>query len=214
MKTIQTAVQRLVDLTNLLVNLSDANTDRDAAAVEPVRLDVLAREVFEEYDRRVKEKKLVVTFEGLLPGTTFPTVSVNRAKIAYALEIFIDNAIKYTPAGGAVAISFYHDGRVVKVSVADTGMGIAKEDLGRMFNKFFRTPKAMRADTEGLGIDLFMAREVVRKHGGEVSVHSDGEGGATRCRYRSRQNPGIVGVFSRHYFLRLCLFRTDISILS
>lgn len=179
-KTIQTAVQRLVDLTNLLVNLSDANTDRDAAAAEPVRLDDLAREVFAEYDRRVKDKKITITFEGILPGATFPSVVVNRAKIAYVLEIFIDNAVKYTPAGGAIALSFYHDDRVVKVSVADTGMGIAKDDLGRMFNKFFRTPKAMRADTEGLGIDLFMAREVARKHGGEVAAHSDGEGkGAT-----------------------------------
>ncbi len=49
-----------------------------------------------------------------------------------------------------------------------------------MFNKFFRTPKAMRADTEGLGVDLFMAKEVVQKHGGTVSVRSEGEGkGAT-----------------------------------
>ncbi len=175
-KMIQTAVQRLVDLTNLLVNLSDSATDRDAVNVERIQLDVLAKEVFAEYERRAKEKKLNVTFQDASGGRVFPAVSVNRAKIAYALEIFIDNAIKYTPAGGEVAISFGHDDRMVKVSVSDTGMGISKDDIGRVFNKFFRTPKAMRIDTEGLGIDLFMAKEVVQKHGGEVSVRSEGEG--------------------------------------
>jgi len=183
-KMVQTAVQRLVDLTNLLVNLSDASTDRDAMHNEPVRVDLLAKEVFAEYERRVKDKKLVVNFHdvSIVAGTekTFPAVLANRAKIAYVLEIFIDNAVKYTPAGGEISIFFSHDDRSVRVSVADTGMGISKEDVGSMFNKFFRTPKAMRADTEGLGIDLFMAKEVVEKHGGEVSVRSDGEGkGAT-----------------------------------
>lgn len=183
-KLIQTAVQRLVDLTNLLVNLSDAPTDRDALSKEPVRLDLLAKEVFAEYVQRAKDKKLVVNFRdvSIVAGVekAFPAISVNRAKIAYVLEIFIDNAVKYTPPGGEISIFFSHDDRSVQVSVADTGMGISKEDIGRMFNKFFRTPKAMRADTEGLSIDLFMAKEVVQKYGGAVSVRSEGEGkGAT-----------------------------------
>jgi len=84
----------------------------------------------------------------------------------------VDNAIKYTPAGGKVSIEMERDGKSVKVSVSDTGIGIPAEDLPRIFERFFVAHKRRRGK-ESIGLGLSICRAVARMHGGDITVQSE-----------------------------------------
>ena len=96
------------------------------------------------------------------------------------LTNLLDNAIKYTPAGGRVTVSVQgdSDGAVV-LSVSDTGLGIPEEDLARIFERFYRGDQSRSEPGTGLGLSL--ARAIARAHGGDITVESHpGEGSTFR----------------------------------
>jgi signal transduction histidine kinase len=89
----------------------------------------------------------------------------------------VSNAIKYTPAGGSVAVKAWGENDQIKVEVSDTGIGIPEEALPRIFDEFYRAKNAKAMEMEGTGLGLAIAKDVVEKHGGQISVESAvGEG--------------------------------------
>jgi signal transduction histidine kinase len=90
----------------------------------------------------------------------------------------LSNALKYSPAGGVVAIRLDLDEESAVLSVHDEGMGIPAEDQPRIFEKFFRAPEAAAA-VGGTGLGLAVAREIVETHGGQMRVASEPGSGST-----------------------------------
>jgi len=89
----------------------------------------------------------------------------------------VDNAIKYTPAGGGVRLSLYREQGGVQVAVSDTGMGIPQEDLPHIFERFYRTDKARRRGGTGLGLSI--AKWIAEAHDGHLTVESEVGKGST-----------------------------------
>lgn len=101
----------------------------------------------------------------------------DRRQLVSAVFNLLDNAIKYSSSGSAVTISAETDGAAVRISVADTGIGIPRRDLERIFERFYRVDRARSRETGGTGLGLAIVRHVASNHGGEVSVESrEGEG--------------------------------------
>ena len=101
----------------------------------------------------------------------------DATRLAQSLQNLLHNAVRYTPAGGHIAVSVHTEGSSVVVSVADDGQGIAPEALERIFDLFRQEPSAERSPTEsGLGIGLNLARALVEQHGGRLTAHSEGLG--------------------------------------
>lgn len=88
-----------------------------------------------------------------------------------AVSNIVDNAIKYTPAGGAVTLSAKEYEMFACVNVADTGIGISEEETAEIFTRFYRSPEV--SDERGVGIGLYLAREILAKEGGYIKVSSD-----------------------------------------
>jgi PAS domain S-box-containing protein len=104
-------------------------------------------------------------------------VDGDRSRLGQVFDNLLSNAIKFTPAGGRVRVSVAPDGRVVRIAVADTGMGIPEEECGRLFERFFRTSSATRAAVPGTGLGLTIVQAIAESHDGRVSVESRvGEG--------------------------------------
>ena len=78
-------------------------------------------------------------------------------------------------AGILTAITSFVFGYFVFLTIQDNGIGVSKEDASEIFSKFFRTKRAMLVDTEGMGIDLFVAKNIIERHRGTISVSSEGE---------------------------------------
>jgi two-component system sensor histidine kinase VicK len=108
-----------------------------------------------------------------------PVIKGDRDKILVALHNLIGNALKYTPEGGKATVSVeVREGRLV-VDVADTGIGIGPDDIGRVFDKFYRAKDARVGKIQGTGLGLTLAREVARLHGGDIEVESQLDKGST-----------------------------------
>jgi len=140
---------------------------------EPVDLCQLAREVVELYEYVAEEKKVAVRTE---PPQSPVTVPVDRTRMRQVLANLLDNAIKYTPAGGSVTISVRNEGGQALVTFRDTGIGITVEEQERIWERLYRGDKSR--SERGLGLGLSLVKAVVEAHGGAVAVSSQPNQGA------------------------------------
>ena len=174
LEDLKSEVKKMTDLVSELLMV--ARSDNNALKVKIQRVDLT--EILEQVVRMMKpiaEKKNI-----LLIGEEFRSVLVNcdEQKIKQLAIILVDNAIKYTTSGGSVLVRFESADDVKAVfSVADSGIGIAEEDLGKVFERFYRVDKARSREMGGNGLGLAIASEIVKLHEGKISVASRlGEG--------------------------------------
>jgi two-component system sensor histidine kinase VicK len=143
---------------------------------DDVRLDDLLGQIRADHEPTAQKKGITLRFD--LPPK-LPTVSADRDKISLALHNLLGNALKYTPEGGQVSVSGTVESGQVAFDFADTGIGIRREDLPRIFDKFYRATDQRVADITGSGLGLAITREIVSLHGGTISVESELDKGST-----------------------------------
>ena len=117
-----------------------------------------------------------VELVAILPESS-PAFRFDPERIGQAIDNLLSNAIKFTPRGGTVTVSLAVDPGSVTLSVRDTGIGVAEEEVGRLFTRFFRASTATQEAVPGIGLGLSISRAVVIAHGGTMDVSSElGEG--------------------------------------
>lgn len=106
-----------------------------------------------------------------------PLFVFDADKLAIALQNLVDNALKYTLPGGRVTVATEQKGNYLEIKVSDTGVGIPKDELPKLFSKFFRATNAVHLQTEGSGLGLVIAKSIIARHGGQIWVDSvEGKG--------------------------------------
>jgi signal transduction histidine kinase len=108
-----------------------------------------------------------------------PQVAADAGQLRQVLSNLIDNAIKYSPSGGTVAVELEPREHFVRFSVRDSGLGIPREEQARIFEKFYRLDPDMTHGIGGTGLGLYICRELVRRVDGRIWVESDGRTGST-----------------------------------
>jgi PAS domain S-box-containing protein len=111
------------------------------------------------------------------PGTG--TVSVDREQLDRALLNLLTNAVKFTPAGGTVALQARREGADLVFTVSDTGVGIPEDEQDRLFTRFFRSSVATRMAIQGTGLGLVIVKQIVEEHGGTIAIVSTPDVGTT-----------------------------------
>ena len=170
---IDIANNRLIELTNVL--LEAAHTEDTGLSYTRDQIDWkrLINGAVERFKLQMLDKRLdvFVSIDEYLPNITG-----DYRRLASVVEIFIENAVMYTPITGSVRITAERTKQGMKVSVSDTGIGVNPEDQKHIFSSFFRTDIAKKADTEGVGLGLSVAKHIIEKHGGTIGMESEGEG--------------------------------------
>jgi len=163
---------RLVDQLLDLSRLESGDVPLDRA---PVELAPLVTQVMSEIDVARPDRGVAVSSD--IPDD-LPPAMVDRERVHQVLFNLIDNAVRYTPPGGAVTVTAHRLNGSVEVEVHDNGVGIPAEHLPRLFERFYRVDTSRsRADDGGTGIGLAIARSVVEAHGGHIHADSaPGEG--------------------------------------
>jgi two-component system sensor histidine kinase BaeS len=100
-------------------------------------------------------------------------------RLAQVVDNLLSNALRYTDPGGHVAVTLHARGDEAVIEVADSGIGIAPEQIGRVFDRFWRSPEARERSSEGSGVGLALLADLVRVHDGRVSVASEPGRGTT-----------------------------------
>jgi heavy metal sensor kinase len=166
-------VDHLIRLAEDLLLLSRSTVGLTAAR-QPVDLEALCLEAFELGVRLAKGKGVTVSM-----GATAPAVvQGDSGALRRALLNLVDNAVKYTPAGGSVVISLGRTQECAALVVEDTGIGIDPADTKRIFEPFVRLDAGRNRDTGGSGLGLAIARSIVVAHGGTLEVESRPGGGS------------------------------------
>jgi signal transduction histidine kinase len=122
------------------------------------------------------EKDLAITYRH---GRELLTVEGDPARLYQMLLNLLDNAVKYTPHGGAVTLTLHKDGEFAEIRVRDTGIGISREDQKKIFNRFYRVDKARSRAQGGVGLGLSIVEWTIMAHNGTISVDSDPGVGST-----------------------------------
>jgi len=158
--------------------LSAAEVESGSMSIQrgDVRLEQLFDELKEDYQAAADDKQIGLTFA--LPPK-LPILTGDRDKLGLLLHNLIGNAIKYTPAGGAVVVRFEERDDAYVFEVADTGIGIDPEEAEQVFERFYRASDERVKNVTGTGLGLALAREVARLHGGDITLESRLDEGST-----------------------------------
>jgi two-component system, OmpR family, sensor histidine kinase CiaH len=149
-----------------------AKVDARAGAIEaatPLQVDKVVRLCTEEFEDRFKEKQIALSLEDLQPAT----VSGDQDALHRLITNLLENALRYTNEGGKVTVACRNLGRVAKVSVEDTGVGIPAESLPRLFDRFYRVDKSRSRNAGGSGLGLAIVKAIADGHRGYVEVASE-----------------------------------------
>ena len=170
---IQYASMRLFELTNIVIDIARDDDNAYLYRFNKIRLQDIVTEMYKNHDDQISRKKLIVTLD-IAPDV--PEISADKTRMQFAIQILFENALIYTPEGGTVTATMRKVGNEVTVSFKDSGIGIDPVEIPHLFTKFYRAANARHTDTEGMGIGLFMAKNIVEKHRGRIWVESEGEG--------------------------------------
>jgi signal transduction histidine kinase len=162
--------ERLSRLIEQLLELSRLESGELPLQREDVPLAPLVTQVLSEIDVARSDSGVAVQSE--LPED-LPAVDADRERVHQVLYNLLDNAVRFTPSGGAVTVSAQRHNGSVEVRVADTGVGIPPEHLPRLFERFYRADPARSREDGGTGIGLAIARSVVEAHGGHIRAESE-----------------------------------------
>jgi two-component system phosphate regulon sensor histidine kinase PhoR len=167
-------IDGLAQLTNELLTLTRIESGAETLTLRPQSPGALLADCARRMGPLAARADVALLVE---PGDA-PAVRADGERVAQVLANLVHNAVKFTPAGGSVRLSAAReDGRVV-FSVADSGVGIAHADLGRVFERFYKADRSRSGGGTGLG--LAIAKHIVQAHGGDIEARSEGPGrGAT-----------------------------------
>ncbi len=172
---------RLNALVEDLLNVTRIEQGQLSLSLEKMSLDLLVKDVVDEMGAHAKTKNHRLKLES--PVTSFlelpPIVKADHPKIKQVMINLIDNAIKYTKPGGEITVQVKKDRKEAIVMVRDTGIGMPKQLLPRIFEKFQRLEGSYVKDSVGTGLGLYIVRELIRAHGGRVWVESQIDKGST-----------------------------------
>jgi signal transduction histidine kinase len=111
-------------------------------------------------------------------ASSLPRIAGDPDKVRQVLTNLVDNAVKYSPDGGAIRVTVKPNGRFVRFAVIDNGLGIPPAERERVFQKFYRLDPDQTRGVSGTGLGLYICRELVHRMGGRVSIESSVSGGS------------------------------------
>lgn len=168
--------RRLERIVSEMLSVAEIEAGCTTVRRDEVYIDVLMNEMARDYRAQADEKRVALQF---VLSPKLPKLSADKDKLTLALHNLIGNALKYTPEGGKVTVSVdVRDGHLA-VDVADTGIGIEPGEAEKIFDRFFRSADPRVGKIVGTGLGLTLAREVMRLHGGDVTVESQIDRGST-----------------------------------
>lgn len=167
------STERLINLVNDMLNVSRIESGKIEINPEAIDLVSLAKDIIDElYFSKSEEKS--IQFKVL--EKPIPKVFADPEKLRQVFLNLVGNSLKFTPSGGKITFDFFTDGKVVETSVSDSGVGISKEDINKLFNKFSRLDNSYTAaaTSGGTGLGLYISKNLVELMHGKIWVNSEG----------------------------------------
>ncbi|MBW7475659.1 cell wall metabolism sensor histidine kinase WalK [Paenibacillus oenotherae] len=174
---IRNETERMIRLVTDLLHLSRLDSKQSPLRRQAMNVPEMLEEVADRFSFQLRKKSIRATVR---VEDGIETIWLDRDQIDQVLDNLVSNAIKYTLDGGRIEIAACRpDLTSIAISVKDTGIGIPKKDLSRIFDRFYRVDKARSRNMGGTGLGLSIAREIVKAHGGSIALDSELNEGTT-----------------------------------
>jgi len=168
---IRSETERMIRLVTDLLHLSRFDSKQAPLRRQMVDVEEIMEDVVDRFSLQLRQKAITA---GVQVASNLPQVWLDRDGIDQVLDNLVSNAIKYTLDGGRVNLSArLNEGGQLEIAVQDTGIGIPKKDIERIFERFYRVDKARSRGMGGTGLGLSIAREIIRAHGGTIQLESE-----------------------------------------
>jgi len=162
-----TRMSRLIDDLLILSRLESQQISVERASLDMGELIGLS---IASFSKQALDKGIELTSD---VADELPSALGDHDRLEQVLVNLLDNAIKYTPAGGSVKVSAYMEAGAIRIDVRDTGIGIPLKDIPRIFERFYRVDKARSRELGGTGLGLAIVKHIMQGHGGRVWVESE-----------------------------------------
>jgi signal transduction histidine kinase len=172
---IETESRRLTQLINNILDFSSIESGRKSYRYERADLEQVVGETLRTFGIRLRQSGFRISFAG--PDLPLPPVWIDSGALAQSLSNLLDNAVKYSNGSHEIEVGLRREGSWVVIAVRDHGIGIPKDEQGKIFERFHRVSTGLVHDVKGSGLGLSIVQHIVNAHGGRVSVESRmGEG--------------------------------------
>ena len=178
LETVASETRRLSRLAQQMLDLSRMENRTTPLKFERVDLVPFVQRIVDGQQQLFINRDLRLRFSDDTQGRS-AVIEVDADMITQAVVNLMSNAMRYTPEGGWVVVSVKADRKNVQIIVSDTGIGIAKEGLSRIFGRFWRADASRAREAGGLGVGLSVTQQIVERHHGYISVESELEKGTT-----------------------------------
>ncbi len=168
---IESATSRLVEMTDILINMAKIE-EGFAYVFKAESMRELVEHVIASFGPQITEKNIKFTIQ---VAKDLPLIAVDVKRIEFVIRVLLENAITYTGVGGSIDVGMYlYKNKFIRFIIRDSGIGMRRSDLAHLFTKFFRSKEATGKDTEGMGLGLYIAQTIIKRHGGTIKATSDG----------------------------------------
>lgn len=167
------STERLINLVNDMLNVSRIESGRIEINPEPIDILSFIRDIVDEVYFSKSEEKNIQFF---VSENKVPKVFADPEKLRQVFLNLVGNSLKFTPGGGKISFDFFSDGKTVEISVSDTGVGIPKEDISKLFHKFGRLDNSYTASATsgGTGLGLYISKNLVELMRSKIWAQSEG----------------------------------------
>lgn len=167
---LQESNERMINLVNNLLDINRIESGRIILKVEPVSIVEITKKTITELSNFALANNIGLEFEN---NAEIPFIQGDPERLKIVIQNLIDNAIKFSRSGGQAKIKITKDKKNVMMTVTDQGIGISKTEQSRMFQKFFRAKAALRQQTVGSGLGLYISRAIIESLGGKLGFQSE-----------------------------------------
>jgi len=175
-----TSGKHLLLLINQILDMAHVESGKMHLVLSSVSTKNLLREISMLVENIVSKKRIHMSLD---IDKDLPDIEADELKVKEILYNILSNAVKFTPEGGEIDLKAYKSGTNIEIQIHDTGIGIASENMDKVFEGFFRVDAPYSRITEGTGLGLPLSRKMVELHGGELTIHSAGLNQGTTVRF-------------------------------
>jgi signal transduction histidine kinase len=159
-------IKRIEVLLEMFVNMVQLDTGVSLERI-PTQIDLLVRSTMVKFEKAAFDHHINLQLNVSSP---LPRIQIDPYYLTMALEQILDNAVRYTPDGGSIAIEVTAEDKWLVINVRDSGLGIADDELEHIFDRFWRHDKAH--STPGFGLGLSIVQKVIEQHQGTINIKS------------------------------------------
>lgn len=170
LQNIDNGANKILGVVDVLVGIKNIN-DISGYFFEAVSMRELVEKSINKYRDKINKKNInfqVSIFKDI------PLLTIDLKKISFVIETIMENAVSYTKKDGKILVDCISDSNKLILYISDTGMGLSIIDKWKIFSKFYRNKKAKLMNPDGMGLRLYISKQIIKRHGGKIYAKSNG----------------------------------------